>query len=231
MSDTDSILVSASDEPRPTEEQPNQMPEADTGRDSPSERPPESVDELLDRIQDSGGADERIDTGDLLDSVGRHSFGPVLLAIGLFLSVPGPSDIPGVPSLMGTVIVVLAIQILLRREHVWVPNWIERRSVKKQTLDKAVSWLRRPASWLDRISKPRWHLMVNRIGATVIGFFSVVIALATPLMELVPLSGNLAGIAFAVFGLSIISRDGLLATVAIAIATGVLGLIGHSLVT
>jgi hypothetical protein len=49
-------------------------------------------------------------------------------------------------------------------------------------------------------------------------------------MSVIPMSSNVAGVAYAIFGLAILSRDGLLAVIAIAISLATLGLVGYSFV-
>jgi hypothetical protein len=44
----------------------------------------------------------------------------------------------------------------------------------------------------------------------------VLIALAMPMMEIVPLTANGAGVAIAAFGLALMARDGLIAVIAFA---------------
>ena len=50
----------------------------------------------------------------------------------------------------------------------------------------------------------------------VIGIACVIIALILPLLEFIPFSANLAGIALTMFGLALIARDGYLALFALA---------------
>src|SRR5690606_19347672 len=82
-------------------------------------REPENLEQLLERIEqaddDAGG---RVSVGALLDAVGHRSFGAILLAAGLFTVLPGPADIPGVPTLVGVLVLLVSGQILLRQDHV-----------------------------------------------------------------------------------------------------------------
>ena len=52
-----------------------------------------------------------------------------------------------------------------------------------------------------------------------------IVAAATPLMEVVPFSANIAGVAITTFGLALIAADGLLALFSIAFSAGAFVLI------
>src|SRR5690606_39349695 len=85
---------------------------------------------------------ERTSVGDVLDHIGTRSFAPILLVAGLVMLAPLVGDIPGVPVLMGVIVILVAGQFLLRREHVWLPQWILRRSVEHSKVEKAAKWMR-----------------------------------------------------------------------------------------
>ena len=132
------------------------------------------------------------------------------------MMAPVVGDIPGVPVLMGLIVILAAGQFLLGREHVWMPGWLLRRSAEDRKICKAVSWLRPAARVIDRWSKPRLTQMTRGAGFFVIGVACVVIAAATPLMEVVPMSANVAGLAITAFGVALIAADGAVALIAIA---------------
>ena len=72
--------------------------------------------ELLDTIESVAEKQERVSIDDVLDAVGRRSFGPVVMLIGLFLVVPGLSDIPSVPTIMGVMLINMVAQLSIHRE-------------------------------------------------------------------------------------------------------------------
>jgi hypothetical protein len=174
--------------------------------------------ELLDRAEGAAkdGGDET-SVGDVLDHIGQRSFGPLLLIAGLVMLAPLVGDIPGVPIMMGVIVVLVSGQFMLRREHIWLPQWILRRSVKNSKVEKAVKWLRKPARFVDRVTRPRLTWAVRHAGAYVIGIASILVAAATPVMEFIPFSATFAGVAITAFGLALIAHDGAIAIVAIAV--------------
>ena len=179
--------------------------------------------QLLDRIDDAVGSEERVRLGAIVRVIGRRSFGPLLLLAGVIAVSPVIGDIPGVPSTVGILVLLTAGQMLLQREYFWLPRWILERSVSRSTLCKALQWLKRPARVIDRFLRPRLTAFTYRAGSSVIATVCVLIAAAMPAMEVVPLTANGAGAALTAFGLSLIAHDGLLAIVAFAFTAITIG--------
>lgn len=184
--------------------------------------------------QDGEGApsdDDAVTLDEIMEAVGRRSFGPLLLLAGLVVLAPLVGDIPTVPTIMALLVLLVAVQLLLRRDEFWLPGWLLRRSVERKKIRKAVGWLRRPAGWVDRVLSPRLKALTGDAGAVAVALACILIALAMPPMEFIPFSANIAGAALAAFGLSLITRDGLLALVAFLFTFGALGWVGWSLLT
>ena len=185
-----------------------------------------NLEQLLDRLGEAGHGDERVSLGAILEVVGRRSFGPLLLVAGLITLAPVIGDIPGVPTIIGMSVLLIAGQLLFRREHFWLPRWLLERSVARDNLGKALKWLRPPARFIDRLLRPRLTIFTQHIA---IATACVIIAAAMPAMELIPFSANAAGAALTAFGLSLIAGDGLPALLAFAVTAVVVGLAIYNL--
>lgn len=206
-----------------------------------------TLEEVLDRLQGAadegdggeevGGPDPKGGTGDevtleeMLEAVGRRSFGPLLLLTGLVVLAPLVGDIPTVPTMMAVVVLLVAVQLVLRREHFWLPKWLLRRSVERRKVRKAVDLLRRPARWVDRVLRPRLTGLTGEVGSMAVALTCILIALAMPPMELIPFSANGAGLALLGFGLALVTRDGLLALLSFVFTFLTLGWVGWALLT
>lgn len=187
------------------------------------------LEQLLDEIEAVSktprDAAALISLDDILDWLGPRSFAPLLLLAGLLMLAPVIGDIPGVPVMLGTVVILVASQFLLRREHVWLPRWLLDRSVRAENVQKTVDWLRRPARFVDRWAGPRQTWLVHHAGASVIAVACILVASVTPIMEVIPFSANLAGAAITALGLSLLAEDGLIAILAIALCAGAIVLV------
>lgn len=177
------------------------------------EQPVTDLEELFDCIGEAAAQNphEKVSIDSIMDMIGRRSFGPLLLLAGLIILAPVIGDIPGVPSIMGMFIFLVAIQLLIGQEHFWLPNWLLQRAVPADKLIKAVEWLRKPAHYIDKLIRPRLPLFVNGIAKYLIAVVCILIALMLPFMEVIPFSANVGGLALVAFGLALIARDGLLA--------------------
>ncbi len=176
---------------------------------------PLTIEDVLDLIEKSTDDRDRVSLAMILEKLGRRSFGPVLLLAGLIILAPLIGDIPGVPTTMGLIVLLTAVQLLLRREHFWMPQWMLRRSMDKKKLCKGIRWLRPVARFLDRFTKPRLMPVTRDAGNYIIAIICIMIAAAIPPMEFVPFSANIAGASLTIFGLALTARDGLLALIAV----------------
>ncbi|GAB2804018.1 exopolysaccharide biosynthesis protein [Halomonas shantousis] len=204
------------------------------GKDEASQdREPQDIknlEQLLDQIGRAGHGGRQVTMEDIIGMIGRRSFGPLLLLAGVIIMMPLVGDIPGVPTLMAMLVILVAGQLLLRRDHFWLPQWLLKRSVDHDKLDKALHWMRPPARFIDRPLRPRLTFFTHDIGTYVTAGICAVIALAMPLMEFVPFSANGAGVALTVFGLALIANDGLMALLAILSTVMTFGFVIYMLI-
>lgn len=177
-----------------------------------------NLEQMLDRIEAAADGRERVDLDVVVEAVGRRSFGPLLLLAGVTIASP-LSGIPGLPTVMGALVLLIAVQLLLRRGCCWLPRWMLRRSIARPKLVKGLAWVRPVARRVDRWLRPRVPQLVGPTGAVVIAAACAVIAAGMPVMEFVPFSSSIAGVALAAFGLALIAHDGALALLAF-VATG-----------
>ena len=175
---------------------------------------------LLIQLERLGKDHDPVTLGQVLEALGQRSFAPLLLVAGLILFSP-LSGIPGVPTLMGLMILLTSVQMLFLRRHLWLPQWLLRKSIPASRFLRIVHWLQRPATSIDRWLRPRLSLLVHRGGSYLIALVSTAIGLALPAMEILPFSATVAGLVLTLFGLALVAQDGL----TVLIALGVAGLI------
>ncbi|WP_417339155.1 exopolysaccharide biosynthesis protein [Halomonas kashgarensis] len=150
----------------------------------------------------------KISMDDVVEAVGRRSFGPLLLVTGLITLAPVVGDIPGMPTLMALMVLLVTVQLLAGREHFWLPNWLLKRSMSRRKFDKGLHWMRKPAGWIDHVLSVRLPWLTGYIGIRLTAVACLMIALAMPPMEVVPFTANGAGLALTLFGLGLVARDG-----------------------
>jgi hypothetical protein len=196
---------------------------------SEDEDHPQNLQQLFDCIDQAAEENGRVSWSAIMDEVGRRSFGPLLLLGGLTVLAPIIGDLPGVPTLIGMVVLLIAVQLLLGRHNFWLPGFMLNRSVPKDKLHKALTCLKKPARFIDKLLSPRLAVLTRGPMVRVIAVVCLGIALAMPVMEIVPFSANLAGIALTAFGLALIARDGLLALIALVFTGLMMGVVAYNL--
>jgi hypothetical protein len=183
------------------------------------------LESLLDRVEQLTYTNGEVCLEDIIEVVGTRWFGPLLMVPGLVMVVPGVGDIPGVSALMGFVVLLVSVQAIFDRSTVWLPHWIAGRAVGEAKVKRAIKWLRRPAVFIDNMTKRRLTWAVRHSSMYVIAATCILIAAMTPVLEFIPGSAMLAGAAITHFGLALLAHDGLIALVAIAFSLGTMGML------
>jgi hypothetical protein len=174
--------------------------------------------QVLNRLADEPG--ERITIRTIFGALSDRSFAILIVLLGLPNCLPMPPPIPSVSALL---LIVIAVQIAVRRPAPWLPKALMTRSIKQADLDRAIRRALPMVNRLERWSKPRLHIFGARTGALLSGLMLVVMACgmltAAPLIGQVPF-----GLGVCLMGLGQAERDGVL------VASGLLaGAIGAAL--
>lgn len=181
---------------------------------------PENLEQLLDRLRTRTDGQAEVSVADILSAVGERSFGPVALVAGLVVVAPLIGDIPGVPTVLGLLVLLTLGQLLFLRHSIWLPAALANRRVAQAKLTRGLDWVEKPARYLDRYTRPRLVWLTRGAGQYLMALVCMSVALAMPAMEVVPFSANGGGLALMAFGLAMIARDGLLALFATTVTLG-----------
>jgi len=180
----------------------------------------DNLESLLEEIRDAAeAADRHVRVGDLLDRIGTRSFGALLLLPALIAFTP-LGGIPGLPTAMAAVVIVVAGQLVVGLDHFWLPDVILRRSVKPGKLRRSADVLQRPARWADKLIRPRLTRLTREPFVHLAALLCILLALTVPPLEVVPFAGSVSWAAIGVFGLALIARDDLLSLIALGFSLG-----------
>ena len=180
----------------------------------------------LGRAATTNGA--KISVDEIMDAVGRRSFGPLLLLAGLLGMTP-VAAVPTAPTLIAIITILVAGQLLFGRDYFWLPKVLLNLSVKADKVKKAAKIAKKPAAFIDKLVRPRLTVLTTPIADRVVAGVCVLIALCVPPLELLPFAAFIPSAAIFIFGLGLIARDGLLILIALLVSAGVMGLLGYSL--
>jgi hypothetical protein len=185
-----------------------------------------ALSDVLDRIEESAHGDS-VQVRELAEHLGRKSFASVMLVCSLLSASPA-SAIPGLTAAVGAIVAVLAVQMLVGRECVWLPGFVARRHIPARTLRRAIGWLRRPVQVVERFSKPRLSILLERPWIGLPLLLTLGLALFMPFMEVVPTSGSIASALVAVFAAGLLLRDGGLVLLALLVMAAVPVAVWHA---
>lgn len=151
---------------------------------------------------------EQVDINDLVQSIGHASFTPLLLFPAIAVATP-LSGIPLFSSLMGVLIFLVAVQMLFRRDQLWLPQWLLRRKTNSSRVRSVFQRLRPALEWLDTHTYARLAAFVHRPLIFISQILCVLSGLMMPFLEFVPFSSSLIGSAVALLAFGMLARDGL----------------------
>jgi len=132
---------------------------------------------------------------------------------------------PGIPTVCGFALVIIALNLIAARQRLWLPNVLANKSVARadlrRTVVRVVPYLER----LEKICKPRFPIVTEPVGKVLIGI--VILMLGIIMILPIPFLGNMPpGFAASVIAIGMTERDGLVvligtlvSAIAIAIAS------------
>ncbi|MDR5898641.1 exopolysaccharide biosynthesis protein [Halomonas vilamensis] len=188
-----------------------------------------NLSQLIVMLEHMGRVSSRVSVEDILNTVGRRSFGPMLLVAGLITLAPLIGDIPGMPTLMAAVVLLTAVQLLVGRKQFWLPQWLLRRHIARTKFDRSLPYLKKPARWIDRWLRIRLPWLTDFWGNRLTALTALIVALAMPPMEFIPFSANGAGLALSLLGLGLVARDGLAVLLGIGITAATIIVVAANL--
>lgn len=168
---------------------------------------PRNLTDILDAL-DEAASGPTVAVRDILEETGRHSFAPTMLVPALILVSP-LSGIFGLPTIGATFMLLVTLQKLIGRQHVWLPEFLKRRKITSKRLKKAVSWLRKPSAWVDSRTHSRLTLLVSRPANLVTLLTIVAICCLIPFLEVLPMVTSIFAGAISLFSIGLLARDGL----------------------
>lgn len=172
------------------------------------------IQDLLDTVR--GAVDgPSISFGDILRAMDARSQ-PVLLLLPALILVSPLSGIPGLSSLGGLTIALVAGQILLGRPAIWLPGFLLQRQLPTARLIWALSKLERAAAFIDRKTSTRAEWVFGFPGRHLALLICMACGLIMPFFELVPFSATTLAIVVSILASALVIRDGVLAAMGLS---------------
>ena len=184
--------------------------------------------QLLDAVEglaadhDMGEARD-VAVSDIMDTVGRRSYAPLLLLLALF-SISPATIAPGLNWLVAAIILVLTVQMTFGALHPWLPAAVLNARLTRASVRKACAFARPWAARLDSVFRPRLCILTEMPFVNLAGLYCALAALTMFPLGLVPLGPLAPGLAITTLALGLFFRDGVLVLLgmAIVLAAGML---------
>ena len=107
------------------------------------------------------GEGERVAFGEILHSLHHRAFGFATLIFSLPCCLPMP---PGVPTLCGIALVIIALNLMAMRRRLWLPTAIAGRTIARADLQRMVGWGTPITQRIERYCRPRLPEMTESVG-------------------------------------------------------------------
>ena len=96
----------------------------------------ETIAAVLRRLTDPA-AGERLTLDDAIETLGDRAFGLAMLMLALPMAVP-ISAIPGISTVFGVPLILIAGQLMLGHPRPWLPHWLGRKSLPRADLGRMI---------------------------------------------------------------------------------------------
>ena len=175
--------------------------------------------DFSDELEDWLRGDTPKTLGDLGDAFSEKSFAVTILLLMFLPALPLPTG--GISHVFEVIAVFVALQMVLGRRTIWLPQRWKQRPLGATITGKAVPFIIRRVRWFERFSRPRFAgLFEQRWFMRVLGL--VIIAFSTSAALAPPFSGldTLPALGVVTISLAIILEDAVVLGVGILMGTG-----------
>lgn len=176
-----------------------------------------SVSEELERWLKSPGTKT---IGSLMDLFEEKSFAILFVLLMGVPAIPAPTG--GATHVFEVITVLLAMQLIIGREEIWLPKRFRDKELAGKTQEKFLDRLMRVIRWLEKFSKPRMRFLFDR-RLTNIAFGLVITALSVAAFFAPPFSGldTLPALGAVLISLGVLLED--FAFVVVGLVLGAIG--------
>ena len=157
-----------------------------------------------------------VTVGWLTSTLHRHSFGIIMLCLGLLATTPVGSSVPGL------VLAVIAVQLIVGRAEPVFPHFIMARRLPTTQLLRLGCRAIHVLKYLEKAVHPRWPMTFELVkpAVGVIILLLAVVLLLTPM----PLSNVAPAMVISMISVAYVEEDGLLLSAAFLAAIILIGI-------
>lgn len=164
-----------------------------------------------------GKSDEYVPFQQLLSIVGERAYAAMLVLPALLAASP-LTAIPGISFFLALLIIFVSSQMLFKRKTMWLPHRLRNMKFNKHKTLKAMSYMEKPASALDKIMRPRLLFLTGSIGESIVVFLSFILAVISIPVMIIPLANLVLCVVILFFAMGLLAKDGIVILIGTVIA-------------
>ncbi|EWH10856.1 exopolysaccharide synthesis, exoD [Catenovulum agarivorans DS-2] len=174
------------------------------------------IESIINGIDDTAQVED-VQFGQLIAAFEKRGFGALLMLPALIALSP-LSVVPGIPTVCGLSIMLISVQLLYGRQHIWLPSKLSKVKLKASRVKKAAQILRPIGRRLDLMLIPRWEFVDSKAFFWLAAIICAVSGLFMVPLEVVPFAVTIPNLIVFVIALGICTNDGVVALVGVGIA-------------
>jgi hypothetical protein len=141
----------------------------DPGMKGPEETGSQERQKVSVQLEEWFGSDRKKTMGDLVDTFGPRSFAIIFIILMALPALPLPTG--AVSHVLEVLTMLLALELMIGRQEVWIPKRFKDKELKGLTGPKFSRALVKRIRWFEKFSKPRMAgLLENRLTGVAFGF-------------------------------------------------------------
>jgi hypothetical protein len=156
--------------------------------------------DIVARVAAENQADN-ISVGQLLEALKDRSFGVIIILFAL------PNAIIPIAWVLGTPILLFAVQLVMGRQKPWLPDFMSRQQISRDTFNKIAEYVVRYLRIMERYLKPRWNWLTTDAAERFVGLWMTFLVLV--LLVPVPFGNALPAFGISIIAAGLIEKDGL----------------------
>lgn len=158
---------------------------------------------------------ETISFGEVLERISQRSFGLLLILFALPSALPVPAPGYSIPG--GIALIVLALQMIARREFPWLPQRVLVKRLPADPEARLVNAMVRFIAFFERFVRPRLTF-ISRTPLFPMGLGGVVLLCGISMCIPIPLTNTAPALGVFLIGLGLLEEDTLVALGGIVVA-------------
>jgi hypothetical protein len=164
---------------------------------------PRASDVVLDVASSGGG--ETVTLNAIVAAFGERTYGLVLILLGIVNMVPGP---PGMSTVIGFPLLLVALQMAAGRPRPWLPQALLKREYKRTEIVRLVHSAQPVLNRIEAFCRPRLTFAFRVLPDQVLGAFVVLWAICV--MIPLPFTNSPPSLAIVIVAIALVEADGLL---------------------